>query len=158
MARISRHGARLLAPEDPPREQPRRNMASAARPAIAVHGPRRTGVGYAGDVRAAERRKGRPDTEPRPRCRATPDGEQRLIAHAQRSAVADGRRRLRGDPWQGWKDILWRAYEKMNDNRLLAVAAGVVFYALLALFPAVTRIRIAVWPRRRRFHNRPICR
>ena len=26
----------------------------------------------------------------------------------------------------------------MNDNRLLAVAAGVVFYALLALFPAVT--------------------
>jgi membrane protein len=26
----------------------------------------------------------------------------------------------------------------MNDNRLLAVAAGVVFYGLLALFPAVT--------------------
>ena len=41
-------------------------------------------------------------------------------------------------PWRGWKDILWRAYEKMNDDRLLAVAGGVVFYALLALFPAVT--------------------
>ena len=41
-------------------------------------------------------------------------------------------------PWRGWKDILWRAYERLNDNRLLAVAGGVVFYALLGLFPAVT--------------------
>ena len=41
-------------------------------------------------------------------------------------------------PWRGWKDILWRSYKKMNDDRLLAVAGGVVFYALLALFPAVT--------------------
>jgi membrane protein len=41
-------------------------------------------------------------------------------------------------PWQGWKDILWRTYEQAGEDRLLAVAAGVVFYALLALFPAVT--------------------
>jgi membrane protein len=41
-------------------------------------------------------------------------------------------------PWRGWKDILWRVYQKMNDDRLLAVAGGVVFYALLALFPAIT--------------------
>ena len=34
--------------------------------------------------------------------------------------------------------ILWRSYKKMKDDRLLAVAGGVVFYALLALFPAVT--------------------
>jgi membrane protein len=40
-------------------------------------------------------------------------------------------------PWQGWKDILWRVYASINDNRLLAVAAGVVFYSLLAIFPAV---------------------
>ena len=26
----------------------------------------------------------------------------------------------------------------MNDNRLMAVAAGVVFYGLLAVFPAIT--------------------
>ncbi len=37
-----------------------------------------------------------------------------------------------------WRAILWRVYQKMNDNRLLAVAAGVVFYGLLALFPALT--------------------
>ena len=41
-------------------------------------------------------------------------------------------------PWSGWKDILWRTYQKINDNRLMAVAAGVVFYSLLALFPAIS--------------------
>ena len=43
-------------------------------------------------------------------------------------------------PWEGWKDILLRTYEQMNDDRLLAVAAGVVFYGLLALFPAITAL------------------
>jgi membrane protein len=41
-------------------------------------------------------------------------------------------------PWRGWKDIFWRVYQEISDDRLLAVAAGVVFYGLLALFPAVT--------------------
>ena len=41
-------------------------------------------------------------------------------------------------PWAGWKDILWRTYGQIGDDRLLAVAAGVVFYGLLAIFPAVT--------------------
>jgi membrane protein len=41
-------------------------------------------------------------------------------------------------PWSGWKDILWRTYQQLNEDRLLAVAAGVVFYGLLALFPAIT--------------------
>ena len=40
-------------------------------------------------------------------------------------------------PWSGWKAVLLGVYEKINDNRLLAVAAGVVFYCLLALFPAL---------------------
>jgi len=35
---------------------------------------------------------------------------------------------------------LWRTYEQINEDRLLAVAAGVVFYALLALFPAITAL------------------
>jgi membrane protein len=43
-------------------------------------------------------------------------------------------------PWQGWKDILLRTYHEMNEDRLLAVAAGVVFYGLLALFPAITAL------------------
>ena len=43
-------------------------------------------------------------------------------------------------PWKGWKDILWRTYAEVGKDRLLAVAAGVVFYGLLALFPAITAI------------------
>ena len=43
-------------------------------------------------------------------------------------------------PWRGWKDILWRTYEQIGEDRLLAVAAGVVFYGLLAVFPAVTAL------------------
>ena len=43
-------------------------------------------------------------------------------------------------PGSGWKDILWRTYEQIGEDRLLAVAAGVVFYGLLALFPAITAL------------------
>jgi len=39
-----------------------------------------------------------------------------------------------------WKSILWRLYERSNDDRLLATAAGVVFFGLLAVFPAVTAL------------------
>jgi membrane protein len=60
----------------------------------------------------------------------------------QRRAEEPGRGRRATSPleipWQGWKDILWRVYAQMNDDRILAVAGGVVFYALLALFPALT--------------------
>jgi membrane protein len=43
-------------------------------------------------------------------------------------------------PWRGWKDILWRTYEQISEDRLLAIAAGVVFYGLLAVFPAITAL------------------
>ncbi|HEY8565894.1 MAG TPA: YhjD/YihY/BrkB family envelope integrity protein [Beijerinckiaceae bacterium] len=43
-------------------------------------------------------------------------------------------------PAKGWKDILWRVYEEINKDRVLSVAAGVTFYALLALFPAVAAL------------------
>jgi membrane protein len=43
-------------------------------------------------------------------------------------------------PWPGWKDILWRSYAAMNANRLLAIAGGVAFFVLLAIFPAITAL------------------
>ena len=43
-------------------------------------------------------------------------------------------------PWAGWKDILCRTYHQIQEDRLLAVAAGVVFLGLLAVFPAITAI------------------
>ena len=43
-------------------------------------------------------------------------------------------------PWKGWKDIFWRTANQASEDRLLAIAAGVVFYGLLALFPAITAL------------------
>ena len=61
-----------------------------------------------------------------------------------RELAQHGRGRLSSNPfqipWAGWKDILWRTYEQINDDRLLATAAGVVFFGLLAVFPAITAL------------------
>jgi membrane protein len=43
-------------------------------------------------------------------------------------------------PWAGWKQILWRTYVRISEDRLLAIAAGVVFFGLLAVFPAITAL------------------
>ena len=43
-------------------------------------------------------------------------------------------------PWRGWKDVLWRTYEEISADRLLLIAAGVVFYAMLAIVPAITAL------------------
>jgi membrane protein len=47
-------------------------------------------------------------------------------------------------PWQiplaGWKAILLRTCRQISEDRLLAVAAGVVFLGLVALFPAITAL------------------
>jgi membrane protein len=43
-------------------------------------------------------------------------------------------------PAKGWKDILLRTWDEIGHDRLLAISAGVVFYGLLALFPAITAL------------------
>src|SRR5437868_15146163 len=43
-------------------------------------------------------------------------------------------------PARGWKDILWRVYARITECRVIAVAAGVTFYALLAIFPAIAAL------------------
>ena len=43
-------------------------------------------------------------------------------------------------PAKGWMDVGYRVYTRIGDDRLLAVAAGAVFYMLLALFPAITAL------------------
>ena len=40
-------------------------------------------------------------------------------------------------PLRGWGDILWRTWREVMNDRLTAVAGGVTFYALLAIFPAI---------------------
>ena len=43
-------------------------------------------------------------------------------------------------PAKGWKDILLRVYRGISDDRVLANAAAVAFYALLALFPGIAAL------------------
>src|SRR6478672_892598 len=43
-------------------------------------------------------------------------------------------------PARGWKDILWRTYEQISAHRLFLIAAGVTFYAMLAVVPAITAL------------------
>ena len=41
-------------------------------------------------------------------------------------------------PMRGWKDILWRLYRSISEDRILLTAAGASFYMLLALVPTLT--------------------
>jgi membrane protein len=83
------------------------------------------------------------DDRPRPNSvvppRATPAQEPPTLQ--QRRATEPGRGRHahvpQRIPWRGWKDILVRTYREIQDDRLLALAAGVAFYSLIALFPAI---------------------
>jgi membrane protein len=56
-------------------------------------------------------------------------------------AVEPGRGRLADAPSKipprGWRDILWRTWWEIGRDRLPAVAGGITFYSLLAIFPAI---------------------
>src|SRR5689334_14244834 len=43
-------------------------------------------------------------------------------------------------PAKGWKDILWRVYGNVGDHRILALAAGMTYYSILAIFPALAAL------------------
>lgn len=43
-------------------------------------------------------------------------------------------------PARGWKDILLRVWNNIGEDRVLLVAAGVTFYCLLAIFPAIAAL------------------
>lgn len=51
-----------------------------------------------------------------------------------------GARRPGEIPARGWKDILIRVFKSLSEDRVLANAAGVTFYGLLALFPAIAAL------------------
>jgi membrane protein len=47
-------------------------------------------------------------------------------------------------PARGWKDILLRVYSNISEHRVLALAAGMTYYSLLAIFPAIAAL-VAVY-------------
>lgn len=46
-------------------------------------------------------------------------------------------RKPRTRPARRWLVLLWRVWHEIGDDRVFALAAGVAYYALLALFPAI---------------------
>ncbi len=59
----------------------------------------------------------------------------------QRARAADDRGKTAETPTDipapGWKEIAWRVYQRIGEDRILVIAAGTVFYGILALFPAI---------------------
>ena len=47
-------------------------------------------------------------------------------------------------PARGWKDILLRVYENVSKHRIMALAAGMTYYSILAIFPAIAAL-VAVY-------------
>src|SRR5690554_2566427 len=47
-------------------------------------------------------------------------------------------------PIAGWLDVLWRVSGQLADNRVNMLAAGIAFYSLLSLFPAMAAL-ISLW-------------
>ena len=47
-------------------------------------------------------------------------------------------------PALGWLDVLWRVKQQLGDNRVSMLAAGIAFYSLLSLFPAIAAV-ISLW-------------
>jgi membrane protein len=43
-------------------------------------------------------------------------------------------------PPKGWKDILLRVYANISKHRVLALAAGMTYYSILAIFPAMAAL------------------
>ncbi|WP_375778681.1 YihY/virulence factor BrkB family protein [Bradyrhizobium sp. ma5] len=43
-------------------------------------------------------------------------------------------------PAKGWKDILLRVYGNIDNHRILSLAAGMTYYSILAIFPALAAL------------------
>jgi membrane protein len=82
---------------------------------------------------------------------ANPRGHLALIAgtvlatlaiqrHVSHLAASASRERAAKPAPRDWKAILKRTFQQIDEDRLLATAAGVVFYGLLAIFPAITAL------------------
>lgn len=78
-----------------------------------------------------------------PKHRDVPPGlsEDRCMTPEAFDKAEPGRGRNATHPLQipplGWKDILWRVYRETMRDKLPIVAAGITFYTLLAIFPAL---------------------
>src|SRR6266550_1377197 len=69
---------------------------------------------------------------------SVPGRDERAVGviHAQRGRGRSARTPSE-IPERGWKDILLRIWKNIGRDRVVVVAAGVTFYSILAVFPAI---------------------
>lgn len=65
---------------------------------------------------------------------ASPSAEALALAEPGRGRAAAAPAAI---PARGWRDIAWRALQEVGRDKLPAVAGGITFYSLLAIFPAI---------------------
>jgi len=92
------------------------------------------GPAYARDPHQAADRAAKGDRGPSEKQHAPPEA---ATQDQGRGRHADTPTEI---PAKGWKDVLWRVYEEFGKDRIMSVAAGVTYYALLALFPAIAAL------------------
>lgn len=73
-------------------------------------------------------------SENSPRTHVGAEAERVANTEADRGRKAETPSEI---PAKGWKDIGLRVFREFSNDRILLVAAGVTFYAILALFPAI---------------------
>ncbi|HEV8653225.1 MAG TPA: YihY/virulence factor BrkB family protein [Actinomycetes bacterium] len=80
---------------------------------------------------------GRADTKQSPSV----DANDPWAGHSPKPPATDGRGRGAESPQdipkQGWRDILIRVKNEIRDDKVPLISAGVAYYALLSLFPAI---------------------
>jgi membrane protein len=81
---------------------------------------------------------------PGPPDRTQPPDQTHKDEPAGRAKLESGRGRHARTPSEiparGWKDILFRVWGNIGEDRIMLVAAGVTFYSLLAIFPAIAAL------------------
>ncbi len=71
---------------------------------------------------------------------ATSGNEAATLPAERKPGAAAGASSPLEVPARGWWDIAKGVWTKIGKNRVLAVAAGLTFYGLLAIFPAITAL------------------
>lgn len=82
---------------------------------------------------------------PQPASNLPPQSDtQRDASAAALATEGENRGRHASSPTEipaiGWKDILLRVYTNIGDHRVLALAAGMTYYSILAIFPALAAL------------------
>lgn len=63
--------------------------------------------------------------------------QRQVVRHRGRGRLASTPSEI---PPRGWKDVLLRVWKNIGEDRVMLVAAGVTFYSLLAIFPAIAAL------------------